>query len=51
MTDDDELQECVNCGHARRFHLEPSSARQTDNRPCMNPEDGAPCTCEGFQPA
>jgi hypothetical protein len=42
----DAEHECVNCGHAERFH-ERGSAKQSG---CTSPEDGTRCECEGFEP-
>jgi hypothetical protein len=41
----DSARECVNCGHAERFHHAP----QSDESPCTGPEDGVPCPCKGFE--
>jgi hypothetical protein len=52
MTDSDAL-ECATCGHVRRFHTDVvrrGGAHTPEERPCSSPEDGAPCTCPGFEP-
>jgi hypothetical protein len=41
----DKTEECANCGHERRFH------NGEDGAACTSPEDGTPCTCQGFKAA
>jgi len=46
-------RECAQCGHAERFHESANAAgidEAQQKTVCASPEDGQPCTCEGFAP-
>jgi hypothetical protein len=50
----DEDLECATCGHPGKFHPDSTSTtkgRDAEKRPCVNPEDGSPCTCQDFRAA